>query len=207
MQFDYIVSPAEWNSYFATEVPPMPEIALTMPSAGSAPFGIAPTGTPNAPMQTQQAAKVGIVTFADWLQNNYPKVYEGIMQTLPEAFIPEFALAGLKRKAFSMAGMSGDAAEATDESAAVTDWGTRLTELVNKLAPSLIQLKGQSDLIKLNIARAEKGLPPVSASDIAPQVNVGVSSDVAQMGKIAVYGLLGIGGLLVLSSFVKKGSR
>lgn len=60
------------------------------------------------------------------------------------------------------------------------------------IGQSLVQIKQQSDLRKVNMQRLQSGLPPIEAGDLAAQVKVGMDS--AQLNRI----LMAAGGIAVL---------
>lgn len=60
------------------------------------------------------------------------------------------------------------------------------------IGQSLVQIKQQSDLRKVNMRRLEQGLPALEAGDLAAQVKVGM--DTSQLNRI----LLAAGGIAVL---------
>ena len=59
---------------------------------------------------------------------------------------------------------------------------------------SIYQAKKLTDL---NIKRAEQGLPALSASDTAPQMNFGLAPD--QLNKILMFGGLALGAIVLLA--------
>jgi len=81
--------------------------------------------------------------------------------------------------------------------APTTDWG----QLIFGAGQAFLQTQQQHDLMKLNLARAEKGLPPIEASSIAPQVNVGVSGDVQKLIGIGI----GLAAIVALAAVFRKG--
>lgn len=105
----------------------------------------------------------GVVAFADWLEKNFPDIYKAAMQSRPDLLMPEFAMAGL-------AGL-GDATSETPS----TDWGKAFSDFVNQVLGPLAGAYQQKKLIDLNIKRAEQGLPPINAEQMAPTVNVGIA--------------------------------
>ena len=54
------------------------------------------------------------------------------------------------------------------------------------IGKTMLQIKQQADIQRINIARAEKGLPPLRVADIAPQVKVGM--DTEQLNKVLAVG-------------------
>ena len=85
----------------------------------------------------------------------------------------------------------------SSQSAAVTEWGKTVTDLLGKY----LIYDQQKRIINLNIARAEKGLPPIDASAFGAGVSVGVSPGVQQLAYIAIGGLVVVG---LLNSLKKK---
>lgn len=81
----------------------------------------------------------------------------------------------------------------TADTSPLTQWGTSILDTIQSTLPAYFQAKSQSDLMKINIARAEQGLPPIDSSSLAPTVNVGVSPAVQQFMYIAVGGLVLVG--------------
>lgn len=130
--------------------------------------------------------------FTSWLKVNYPDVYGHVANRKPAMLDAEKAVTSgaLGANAQTRAGL-GDLAP-------VSDWGKTFTDAVG----ALVQGKAQSDLIKLNISRAEQGLPPIDPGNITPGVNVGLSADTRQLA------ILGIGGaILVGLAMAFKGAR
>ena len=83
------------------------------------------------------------------------------------------------------------------QSAAVTEWGKTVSDLLGKY----LIYDQQKSLIKLNISRAEKGLPPIDAAAYGAGVSVGVSPGVQQLAYIAIGGLVVVG---LLNSLKRK---
>lgn len=73
-----------------------------------------------------------------------------------------------------------------------SDWGRMLSDILQTVSTTY-QAK---QLFDLNIARAERGLPPIDASVLSPRVNVGLSRDVQN---IIIYG-----GLALLAIYLAK---
>ena len=83
------------------------------------------------------------------------------------------------------------------QSSAVTEWGKTVSDLLGKY----LIYDQQKRLINLNIARAEKGLPPIDASSYGAGVSIGVSPGVQQLAYIAIGGLVIVG---LLNSLKRK---
>jgi hypothetical protein len=80
----------------------------------------------------------------------------------------------------------------TTEAGSGFNWNSMIEGLT-----SIYQAKTQADLTRdlyeLNLTRAKQGLAPIAASEVAPQVNVGVSRDVQN-----TLLMLGLGGAAIL---------
>lgn len=134
-----------------------------------------------------KAKAAGIVTFSQWLEANYPDVYKSVIYTRPELLMPEFALAGIRRYAN---GLGED--QPQEKTEPQTDWGTRLISVIEKIVPAY----QQQQLFKMQIRRAEQGLPPIDPSSFAPTVNVGVE---ANTRNLMLFGFIGLGVLFLLA--------
>jgi hypothetical protein len=67
-----------------------------------------------------------------------------------------------------------------------------------------VQAKAQHDLLQANIDRAKQGLPPLTAQNYMPGVNVGVTSDTQKL----ILGVVGItAAALIIPPLFKKGRR
>ena len=82
----------------------------------------------------------------------------------------------------------------------ITAWGSQMFDLAGKY----LQYDQQRQILKLNITRAEKGLPPIDSSALAPTVNIGASPGVTQLGYLAVGGLVLAGVVAAFSKAKKK---
>lgn len=130
-----------------------------------------------------------IQEFSAWLKHTAPAVHDAVNRARADL------LSGPKAVAKGLAGLGqGDAPG--DSGGIITEWGNQLLELAKGYAA----YDTQRDLIKLNISRAEKGLPPISGSFIAPQVNVGASPELQMLGTIAVGGAI----LFAVASLLKR---
>lgn len=96
----------------------------------------------------------------------------------------------------------GGSSDTTSTPSVMTEWGTSILSTLQTALPAYFQAKSQSDLMTINIKRAEQGLPPIDSSTLAPTVNVGVSPAIQQLGYIAVGGLVLVG---LYSAFAKSG--
>jgi hypothetical protein len=138
----------------------------------------------------EAAAQVRSVwQFSEWMKTYLPDAYAIVSGRRPDLLDPGSVIASgsiTPAPGAIAPGLAGLGQTAPDTP--VTDWGKQLLDL----AKTYLQVDTQRDLLKANIALAEKGLPPINAGSIAPQVNVGLSGDVQ---KIA---MLGLGGLVVV---------
>lgn len=168
-------------------------------------------------MEIQNTA---VKQFATWLQAKHPDIYAKA-QPMVAGYQPtaqqqaKYRAAQAKYAAYK--GLSGLGADTlpsinapqspTVTPDATTGWLNSLTNAIQQILPVAAATYSQKQLIDLNIARANAGLPPVDSSAVSPQVNVGVSSQVGSMANTLIYGALGLGALFVISSMMKKRSR
>lgn len=155
-----------------------------------------------------------IDAFGKFIQKLDPQKFAQMLSRRPDLFrpsdvIPQGKLSAIpeRMKAIANAPMRNQAArigfaglgqtETAQEPSLVTEWGNNIFDL----AKQYFQLEGQRDIIKLNIARAEQGLPPISAESVAPQVNVGLSPETQ---KLAIYGLVGVGLIAAFMAVTRK---
>lgn len=100
---------------------------------------------------------------------------------------------GRTRRGMSISGLGQETAS---QDSAIDN----ILSTISQAAGAYLQYKTQQDLIDLNIARAQQGLPAISPQSVAPAVNVGVTSDtqktilmVAGIGAVAVLGFAMMG--------------
>lgn len=55
-------------------------------------------------------------------------------------------------------------------SASMNDWFTKVTDSITNLAPKYLQFKQQKDVMKMQMKRANQGLPPAKVEDYAPVI-------------------------------------
>lgn len=162
--------------------------------------------------------------FSVWLSQNDPATHTAVMKKSPillnggevaasGALTPKSSrLAGVRFAGSRLAGLgadftvdpiTGDVTLVPDTSAAatvpspVTAWGSQILDI----AKGVIGLKQANDLTKLNIARAEAGLPPIDQGGVAPQVNLGLS---ASTQKLAIYGGIALIAVMALRGLKKR---
>lgn len=84
---------------------------------------------------------------------------------------------------------------------AAPSWMDSVTSFAKQIAP----IYSQVALLREQSKRRAAGLPPLDPSQIAPtlRVQAGVDPGVMNMGKIALYGGLGIGAALLIKSFMR----
>lgn len=150
-----------------------------------------------------------------WLRLNAPQVVAKVQQANPSLLDAEKVVGsgmiapviiprkGASGRAFGALGqeapipdvgtvysydIGADTTGSAADTSIVSQWGKSIMDI----AKGVLAVKQQRDLVKLNIARAEKGLSPIDAGGIAPQVNVGLSP---QTQTLAIWG---IGGLMLV---------
>ena len=107
-------------------------------------------------MLTQTQARIA---FLSWLQQNHP----------------------------ALAAAAVDYADRPDNLAglgAEESWWQKLTSGAMALGTTYLALKNQRDAMKMNLARAEQGLPPLDVASTAPVIRTQVEIDPALAAKI-----------------------
>lgn len=136
--------------------------------------------------------EASVAQLATWMQRASPAAYSAVISAKPHLFD-----AGSSVRSGLM-GLNGFGAVADDNpTTPLTDWGNQLLDL----AKGYMAYDTQKELMKINIARAEKGLAPISSSQFAPQLNVGVSPEVQTLGMLAIGGLVVVG---LLAAFKRR---
>lgn len=125
--------------------------------------------------------KNSVLLFAAWLKSHYPKLYAAALNKT----------SGL--------GAVDTAASTAPTTAGTTSWLDTIQNMLKQAVPVYLATYQQKQLIDVNVARAKAGLPPIDQSSFSPQVNVGVSPQVTDTAKIALYGLMGLGALFLIS--------
>ncbi len=167
--------------------------------------------------QTAELVANPRVQFADWLKRNQPEVYDDAI---------EFARASAGQRAAAIAQTQAKAAGVFDSELGFLDWDVtgitepattttetksfweKFTEGALAVGTSYLTLKNQKDMLKLNIARAEQGLPPLDAATTAPVIRTQVSIDPAtaqalasNVGSSINRGMLMIGAVAIVVVF------
>lgn len=89
---------------------------------------------------------------------------------------------------------------AGDTSTSSWDWNSIINN-ITKVGTAVLSLEQQRQLADINLQRAQAGLSPLSASQFAPQMNVGVAPDVQ---KLIMYGGIGLLGVLLFNRSKSK---
>ena len=113
-------------------------------------------------MLTQAQARI---QFVDWLQNAHP------------------ALAAAAIEAAENSSSTGNAINGLGETTGGSFW-EKLTSGAMMLGGTYLTLKAQRDAMKLNLARAEQGLPPIDPALAAPVIRTQVDIDPALAQKL-----------------------
>lgn len=132
-----------------------------------------------------------VAQFSRWLQRKYPVIYTAVTRRQ------------------SLSGMGEDTAPtATVTPTATTGFLDTVTETLKKLLPIGMATYAQKQAIDINIERAKLGQPPIDPTAISPQVNVGINpqqmSQITNIGKIAVFSIIGLGALFLLTKRRRK---
>lgn len=93
---------------------------------------------------------------------------------------PELIAAAMKRASARKIGLSAVTEVGTGATLDVTEPGyfDKVLAALKEIAPAYAQYQMARDLYSLNMERAKQGLPPIDASAVSPQINVGLSPDV-----------------------------
>lgn len=126
--------------------------------------------------------------FFDSMKKNDPSLYSTIARDYPETMFPGGQMSA-----------AHDSSAPTDSTAPTTDWGSRLLDIIKVIVPA----KQQTDLYKMQLRRAEAGLPPIDPSNFAPTVNVGTSPAVLRNIKYLTWGVAGLA-LIGLIIYARK---
>lgn len=92
-------------------------------------------------------------------------------------------------------------------------WWDKFTDALTNIGTAVVTVRGQDQLVRLNIERARQGLAPISAAQAGVQPSVGVdvrasTGAAIAAGLVAAAPVLALGGVvLLLSSMKKKGKR
>ena len=98
--------------------------------------------------------------FLTWLQNTQPEVYGAVVS---------------KIVADKDSGQLGQAEEVKVTVAPDQTFWEKVTTGLMAVGTSILAYKSQRDLLKLNLARAEAGLPPLDAGAVAPVIRTEIS--------------------------------
>lgn len=127
---------------------------------------------------------------SNWMQTYFPDMYSAITAQRPDlldagAVVLSGQLAVNKSSGGKLAGLGETAVTVGAPDDPITVWGKQILGFAN----NYLQFDAQRDLLKANVSLVERGLPPINAGQIAPQVNFGLSPD---MQKIALFGVAGL---------------
>lgn len=125
-----------------------------------------------------------------WMKKNSPKLYRAAIAKMSQS-----TLLG-------------------EEPPTPENWFSSLTNTIMDLAPKYLQLKQQKDVMKMQMKRAQQGLPPANVADYAPVVKADINlapetrKEIIEAGQSSLNDmmkpLLIGGGLLALYFVMKK---
>ena len=130
----------------------------------------------------RKTTKLNRAKFLAWVKNKYPKIYR--MALLK---------AGQKRRGLSGLGQETES------------WWSSIVTGIKEAIPAALQYKQQKDLMSMQLARAQAGLPPANVADYTPVLKI--ETDLApatrtafidQLGKPVIFGALALGAFLLL---------
>jgi hypothetical protein len=153
-----------------------------------------------------------------WIQKNFPNFYTDYIKPnlryIVNGDVPGMALPANSVATSGLAGL-GDVftdintawATAADPTAAAaivdtsSNWWDRLVTAIPSTITSVAQGYFQWQAMQTNLQRAKAGLPPINTAAYAPGVNVGLTP---QTSNLLMYGALGIGALILVTSLSKS---
>lgn len=127
-----------------------------------------------------------------WMKANTPDFHSVVSTRRPDLLDPSKAVLNNKLGRIDWGapgGMGGLGQTETADQPVLTQWGTQLLDL----AKGYMVYDAQKDLMRTNISRAERGLPPIDPGVIAPQVQVGVAPGLQTLMYIALAGVVIVG--------------
>jgi hypothetical protein len=92
------------------------------------------------------------VQFADWLKTNHPEIFQR-------------AIAVAEKNSVALAGLGEEPTKSFWE---------KFTEAAAGIGTTYLTLKNQRDAMKINLERAQQGLPPIDAATSAPVIRTQV---------------------------------
>lgn len=146
--------------------------------------------------------------FATMLRTKHPKLYRAAVLHANETGIKSVRQPhplAIQNTVPSI-GIAGLADSDTDKSG----WMDKFVGFVAGAGSTYLGLKNQRDILKLNIARAKQGLPPIDAGSMGPVISTQVqlppdvvdkitASAGLNINKILIFGALGLGAYLLMN--------
>jgi hypothetical protein len=133
--------------------------------------------------------------FVTWLKNKYPNLYYAAMD--------QAEMAG-----GNLAGLGFDPSAIVTATSEPSIW-ERFSAGALALGSTYLSLQNQRDEMKLNLARAEQGLPPIEAGSTGPvlRTEIDLSDDVVEkivagagvnINKVLIFAAVGLGAFMLL---------
>jgi hypothetical protein len=136
----------------------------------------------------------------EWVRDNFPQTYQEAMLMSSDTYN-----AGLNAMPSFMTPYPYT--PVVKPAVPEKSWFTSFTQSIQKIAPALVQYKTQKDILKLQLDRAKKGLPPLDTSALAPTIRVQPELSPEMYSDLKKYVLpvsIGIGALLVAVMMSRK---
>lgn len=102
--------------------------------------------------------------FLTWVKDNFPDLYNVAIEK-----------ANVSEQAQMLAGLGQNDQE---------PWYKKVASTLLAAGTTYLALKAQRDAMKINLARAEQGLPPIDTADIAPVIRTQIDLDPEVIEKI-----------------------
>ena len=126
--------------------------------------------------------KVNRAKFLSWVKSRHPKIYR---MALLRAGSRSGRLSGLGQETES--------------------WWSKMATGIQEMIPAALQYRQQKDIMKMQLQRAQAGLPPANVADYTPVLKIETelapetrAAFIDQLGKPVIFGALALGAFLLL---------
>ncbi len=130
----------------------------------------------------RKTVKTNRAKFLAWVKSKHPKIYRIALLK-----------AGARNQRLSGLGVEE------------TSWWSTMVTSIKEAIPAALQYKQQKDLMNMQLARAQAGLPPANVADYTPVLKIETelapttrAAFIDQLGKPVIFGALALGAFLLL---------
>ena len=130
----------------------------------------------------QDIKKVNRAKFLSWVKSQHPKIYR-------------MALLRAGNRGRSLSGLGQEE----------VSWWSKMVTSIQEVIPAALQYRQQKDIMKMQLQRAQAGLPPANVADYTPVLKI--QTDIApetraaffdQLGKPVIFGGLALAAYMIL---------